>query len=228
MKGLESMASDKFLSYSKFNKKYLDPIINNKNLINFNEFIYYSILSDSTINSLKEQYILPNPRFIYLTKDKYMTAMYEYTKEEKAVFTKEFNTLVSSMSSAFISLYPYPLNDFVDNFYSNYIPSEREYIINSLLEFNYIKPFDDYVLLSASKISKDNYSLILDSWKKEVSLNRIVDLMKEAQEILHAHKRDLSFLVNKVDELSEENKNLKYQNAQLTNNVVRANQITWS
>lgn len=229
-KGFKLMPSDKFLSYSKFNKKYIDPIINNKSLINFNHYVYYTLLTDSGIDSVRDQYILPHPAFSWRLKEKYETDMFNYSFDEKQVFIEEYRTILKFLlpPSYNYLLYPYSLSDFINNFYSDYIPSERDYIVNSLLELNYIIPLNDYILLSPSKLSRSHYSVILDNWKKQISLNRIVDLMKEAQDILHAHKRDLSFLINKVDELSEENKNLKQQNIQLTNNVIRANQITWS
>lgn len=223
------MATDKFLSYSKFNKKYVDPIINNKSLLNFDIPTYYLLQTDSGIDALRDQYLMPRNMFARSTQRNYILAMEEYTQDEKKVLTQEYNS-INNLGHFYANklVYPYSLEDFVQNFYSDYIPSERDYIIDSLVSSNYIIVFEDHIILNSIKFPKDLYKQISDEWKQNASLGKIVDLMKEAQEILHTHKRDLNFLLNKVDQLSEENKMLKQQNTQLTNNVVRASQITWS
>lgn len=231
------MPSDKFLSYSKFNKKYLDPITTNSNLIEFNIFSYYHSLLEDGISSFRNNYIMPHPRYMYNLQRKYIQSVGNYTKEELNILNKEYSDIALKHSfvpsfaqygSSTIYIYPYPVSDFVSTFYSNYIPSEKDYIISQLISLNYIIPFEDYTLLRKIKITKDDYSCIKQQWKDSTSLNKIVDLMKEAQDILHSHKRDLAFLLNKVDELSEENAFLKQQNTQLTNTVVRSSQLTWS
>jgi hypothetical protein len=224
------MATDKFLSYSKFNKKYTDPIISNKSCIPFGIPSYYILQTDSGISQMRNQYLMPRSTYERSIHRSYVLAMENYTSSEKAILKKEYESIGKDSPFAYQPkvIYPYSLNDFVQNFYSDYIPSERDYIINSLLDIKYIIPFEDYIVINSIKLPKDEYKVIVENWKQNSSLNRIVDLMKEAQDILYTHKRDLNFLINKVDQLSEENKILKQNNVQLTNNVVRASQITWS
>ena len=230
MKDSKTMATDKFLSYSKFNKKYTDPIINDKSCISFSISSYYTLQTESGISEMRNQYLMPRSSYDRSMQRAYIFAMEGYSSGEKTVLKEEYESIVNDLPFAYQPkvIYPYSLNDFVQNFYSDYIPSERDYIINSLLDIKYILPFEDYIIINSVKLPKDEYKVIVENWKQNSSLNRIVDLMKEAQDILYTHKRDLNFLINKVDQLSEENKILKQNNVQLTNNVVRASQITWS
>ena len=222
------MPADKFLSYSKFNKKYFNPYYLDKDLIQFNYITYH--LSQKSLDIIQSQY--QTPLTWHSSSTGYMTNFInshasQLTIEETDKAIQMYDNFSSTFKESY-KIYPFDLNSFISNYYSNTLPSEKNFIIEHMLNFNKIINCDSYLILSFEPFSREQYDAIKDHWSDNYSISSIIKNLKQVQTVLDNHKKDLRHLLATNDELLIENKQLKEINQDLSNQIYRSTFTNWS
>lgn len=215
------MPADKFLSYSKFNKKYFNPYYLDNRL----PIIYpvTCLLAERSLDILQSYYKTPDafPSNFYAERTSKLT-------EEEKLESIKMKDEVHSISYTINKIYPFDINSFVDNYFSNTLPSERSFIVESMVKMGKIIPRNGYLLLSSSPFTKEEYDQIKSYWLNNYSISTVIKNLKNIQTIVDNHKKDLRYLALKNDELILENENLKKINNDLSNQVYRSTFTTWT
>lgn len=223
------MPADKFLSYSKFNKKYFNPYYLDSDLINFMPVTY--LLCQDSLTVLQEQYSSPNTH--HLSPNGYMTTFYN---SQLSSLSDSDRVKAYAMYEDFMSLnqnfhgriFPYDLDSFVSRYYPNTLPSEKYFIVDHMINFNKIINRDSYIIISFQPFTKDEYEIIKQHWVDSYSIASVIKNLKQIQTVVDNHKKDLRYLLAKNDELAIENQQLKDINQDLSNQIYRSTFTNWS
>lgn len=227
------MPADKFLSYSKFNKKYFNPYYLDNDLIPLNAVTYF--LSETSLDAVQKQYQIPSTQ--HYSPSGYMTTFHSshrLTDDNKVRASNMYDELVSTLpilASEFkhpYKIYPFDLDTFVLNYYPNTLPSEKSFIIEHMLNFNKIINRSSYLILSFQPFTKEEYDQIKNHWSDNYSISSIIKSLKQVQSVLDHHKKDLRHLLAANDALYIENKELKAINQDLSDQVYRSTFTNWS
>lgn len=230
------MAADKFLSLSKLNKKYFNPVIQDKRLTVLDRYTYYATQT-SSISILKNKFNIFVHDFQHQIHRAYSNSRMSY--DEESVLLQEITNIQSTLFPDALShelnnyskkcyIYPFSFSDFKKTYYANCIPSESNFILQHMIANNKIINFETFLIIADSPFTKEQYSIMHEQWKNTISLDRILDDLKSIQNIVSEHRKDLKYLTHINDQLSEQNKNLMEINRNLSDNLHRASQINWS
>lgn len=222
------MPADKFLSYSKFNKKYFNPYYLDSNLINFTAVTYF--VSENSLDVIKKQY--ENPTAQHVSQNGFYTNFYQsqlsfMSEPDRVKASQLYDQFVSIYLDSY-KIYPFDLDTFVSNYYPNTLPSEKTFIIDHMINLNKIINRGSYLILSFSPFTKDEYNQIKEHWLNSYSISSVIKNLKQIQTIVDNHKKDLRYLLAANDDLIIENQELKRVNADLSNQIYRSTFTNWS
>ena len=217
-------------SYAKFNKTYINVLINDIQMIKAH-VEYYSYLSND-IQELRKFY--ETSRFSDATSANHKFHALPVAEKEdlRLRYNEDFNILESIENNSIFSssrkfIYPYSLNHLVNNFYSNILPTQSSFVVQKMIDSQRFKPRDSYVILNIVPFTKEQYQNIINEWDSSYSFAGVAQSIQSISSITSQYKKDYKYLISKLETLEKENKFLREQNHLLSQQLLKSTTHTW-
>jgi len=216
-------------SYSKFNKRYINPIYTSKNMIPA-EVIYYSSLRND-IESVRKHYQLPR----HSSFNAFRQAYNSLSSTEQTDLRRDFNIDFDVESPNYdpynpsqkYLIYPYSLDSLIEEYYSIFLPTEVSFVIDKMLLSQRIISYTNYLAIRCRPFTKEEYLSIVDEWNSLYSFAGIANAVSNISNITAQYKRDYKHLVDMLQFLKNENEQLKTQLNNVSQDLIKAQQHTW-
>jgi hypothetical protein len=212
-------------TYSKFNKRYINPIYTSQNIIPA-EVIYYPALR-ANIDAVRNHYNLPRQS----SYQKFRADYYHLTAPEQEDLRRDYNLDFNMESVPEVNqknlIYPFSLDSLIQEYYSIIPPNELSFVIDKMISSHRIIPYDNYIALRFRPFTKEEYNSIVEQWNSEYSFAGIANAVSIVSNITAQYKKDYKYLMDKLESLKQENQQLKTQIQSMSQDLVKAHQHTW-
>ena len=212
-------------SYSKFNKRYINPLIEDQNMIPSHVY-YYSYLK-TDIEELRSFYMVPRSSNYGKAQTKYTNLSTIEKEDLRRDFNIESDAENYNPSVLRKYIYPFPLEHLVDRFYSSNLPSETSFVVDEMISSGRLKINDSYVYLNLFPFTKEEYQKISNDWDSSHTFAGVAQAVSSISTITSQYKKDYKYLISKLESLQTENEYLKNQNNLLSQQLLKATTHTW-
>lgn len=226
------MPSQILLPVSKFNKKYIDTIVNHNQLVKINQSTFDSLKSND-LDALRSIYSSPNiqQNLGYYFSDELRNSFQQIITDNTTT-TNNLPVLTADLSRAYI--YPYSAAEYKAQHFAEYSPYEQDFLFNIFLNkddlpiFNRIIDCNSYLIIMAIPLTFEEHKIYSYQWKSLYSINAILPNLATIEKVYKSYIKELDYYYEQNEQLLEENKNLKQQLNFLTEELIKSNKVTWN
>jgi hypothetical protein len=214
-------------AYSKFNKRYIDPLFNNKNLIPAHA-CYFS----EDLSTLQKYYKLPRSSNYTSSINKYNNLDYDLKEKFKIKFNSLFPFLNDNINVRQY-IYPFSIDQFIKEYYSLYLPSEVQFITKKMIDLKIIISTsllfegDFFTALVVQPFTKEQYNSISSEWDSNYTFAGVAQSVNNIANITAQYKKDYKYLNQELVNLKNENNLLKSQLIEISQELLKATSHTW-
>ena len=230
------MPSQVLLPLSKFNKKHIDTIVNDNQLVRINQTTFDFIKSND-IDSIKSIYSSPNIQIDPYGHHFFSEELREYFQTVIFTNTTTQNNLpfhISTVDLAKTYIYPYSAAEYKAKHLAEYSPYEQDFLFNIFLNkddlpiFNRIIDCNSYLIIMAIPLTPEEHKVFSNQWKSFYSINAIVPNLATIEKVYKSYIKELEYYYEKNEQLLQENQTLKQQLNFLTEELIKSNKVTWN
>ena len=222
------------LPLSKFNKKHIDTIVDNNQLVKVNETTI-SFLRLNDFDSLKSIYSSPNIQPVSYGNNYFSSELQQYFRDTIVANTVSTNSLaVSSPNYIKTYIYPYSASEYKLKHLAGYSPYEQDFLFNIFLNkdnlpiFNRIIDCKSYLIIMAIPLTVEEHKIFSYQWKSLYSINAIIPNLATIERVYKSYIKELDYYHQQNEQLLEENQALKQQLTFLTEELIKSNKVTWN
>jgi hypothetical protein len=222
------------LPLSKFNKKHIDAIVEDNQLVKVNESTITSLRSND-LDSIKSIYSSPNIQPISYGNNYFSNELQQYFQNIIVANTVSKNSLiVSSPNYIKTYIYPYSAFEYKAKYLAGYSPYEQDFLFNIFLNkddlpiFNRIIDCKSYLIIMAIPLTVEEHKIFSYQWKSLYSINAIVPNLAAIERVYKSYIKELDYYHQQNEQLLEENQTLKQQLTFLTEELIKSNKVTWN
>ena len=214
-------------AYSKFNKRYIDPLFKNKNLIP----AHVCYLSED-LSTLQKYYKLPRSSNYASSMNKYHTLDSDSKEQLKIKFNSLFPFSNDNINVRQY-IYPFSMDQFIKEYYSLYLPSEVQFVIKKMIDLKIIISTsllfegDFFTALVVQPFTKEQYNSISSEWNSNYTFAGVAQSINNIANITAQYKKDYKYLNQELANLKNENTLLKSQLIEISQELLKATSHTW-
>lgn len=226
------MPSQILLPVSKFNKKYIDTIVNHNQLVKINQSTF-DFLNSNNLDALKSIYSSPNiqQNVGHYFSDE-LRKSFQQIITDNTITKNNLPVLAADLSKTYI--YPYSAAEYKAQHFAEYSPYEQDFLFNIFLNkddlpiFNRIIDCNSYLIIMAIPLTFEEHKIYSYQWKSFYSINAVLPNLATIERVYKSYIKELDYYYEQNEQLLEENKNLKQQLIFLTEELIKSNKVTWN